>query len=101
MRSDIEYQLVTIITESILEKKIAEDLDVLGAHGYTITDVRGKGDHGVRSSDWGTNKNIRIEIVCCIEVSEKILQHMQQNYFTNYAIIAFKHHVDVVRKDKF
>lgn len=99
MYSEIEHYVVTIITESVLEAKITKSLDKLGAHGYTITDARGKGDHG--SSDWGKNKNIRIEIVCCINVSEAIIKNIQSNYFKDYGIIAFKHKVEVARKDKF
>jgi nitrogen regulatory protein PII len=101
MDSNKEHQLVTIITESLLEDKIAQDLEFLGAHGYTVTDARGKGDRGLRSSDWCTNKNIRIEVVCCIDVARAIMRHMQKNYFANYAIIVFKHQVDVVREYKF
>jgi len=36
-------KLVTIITESALEHSLVDDFERLGAHGYTITNARGKG----------------------------------------------------------
>ncbi len=101
MYNTVEHQLVTIVTEAMLEKRMTQELDVLGAHGYTISNARGKGDRGVRCSSRGIDGNIRIEIVCCTDVAEKIMRHMRKKYFANYAIIVFKHQVDVAREDKF
>jgi len=47
-------KLITIITEAALEHNLVDDVERLGARGYTITDVRGKGSRGVRDAGWGT-----------------------------------------------
>lgn len=93
--------LLTIITEASLEKSLTEDLDKLGAHGYTITNARGKGSRGVRSAGWDAESNIRVEIVCCESIAEAITQHMQTNYYDNYAMIIFSNDVSVLRTEKF
>ncbi len=86
-------KLVTIITESILEKTIAKDVLRLGARGYTVTEVSGQGERGMRSSDWEQNRNIRVEIVCDSSVAK--------TYHENYAMILFVHDVEVVPSKKF
>jgi hypothetical protein len=45
-------ELVTVIAESVLEKSLSEDIERLGARGYTIQDVRGKGARGYRAGEW-------------------------------------------------
>ena len=45
-------KLVTVITEASLERELAQELERLGAHGYTVADVRGKGGHGERNAGW-------------------------------------------------
>ncbi len=47
------FVLLTIVTEAVLESTIAADILRLGARGYTVTDARGSGSHGVRSGAWG------------------------------------------------
>ena len=57
-------QLVTIITEAVLESELTRQLEQLGARGYTITEARGKGSRGVRDAGWDEVRNIRIEVIC-------------------------------------
>jgi nitrogen regulatory protein PII len=94
-------KLLTIITEALLEKTLVTDFDRLGAHGYTITEARGKGNKGTRSAGWETNANIRIEIVCDSSTCQKIVAHLQKKYYDDYAMILFTHDVDVLRPEKF
>jgi hypothetical protein len=93
--------LMTIYTEAILETNLLKDIDALGAPGYTITNARGKGSHGLRGASWEANSNIRIEILCSNQVAQKISSHLQENYFDNYAMVAFTSCVDVLRPEKF
>jgi hypothetical protein len=93
--------LLTIVTESVLERQLAEDIKRLGAHGYTITEARGEGSRGVRSADWEYNANIRIETICEQSVAEAILAHLVRTYYANYAMIAFTSEVEVMRPEKF
>lgn len=45
-------ELLVIIAEASLEKLLADDVKRLGAHGYTVADVRGSGSTGVREGIW-------------------------------------------------
>lgn len=94
-------KLITIVTESALEQNLVDDIERLGAHGYTITNTRGKGHRGVRSADWGTSSNIRVEVICDTPVATAITAHLQEHYFKNYAMVVFQSDVDVLRAEKF
>ena len=93
--------LLTIITEASIESKLIHEIETLGAHGFTITEARGKGQRGVRDADWTTETNIKIEIICSQETANKISSHLQVNYFQYYAMIMYSHDVSVLRTDKF
>ena len=54
-------KLLTVICEAGLESRLAEDVMQLGAHGYTVTDARGRGSRGVRNAAWESVANIRLE----------------------------------------
>ncbi|MBO9540520.1 transcriptional regulator [bacterium] len=94
-------KLLTIITEAVLEESLIREIVRLGAHGYTVTDARGKGDRGVRSASWEASSNIRIEVVCTAEMAEAIGALLKKNYYENYAMIVFVTEVDVMRPEKF
>ncbi len=93
--------LVTIITEASLEKTLTRDIEKLGAHGYTITDARGKGSNGVRDAGWDASSNIRIEVVCSSSTAEVICAHLREHYYKNYAMIVYSLDVSVSRPEKF
>lgn len=94
-------RLVTVITETPLERELTRELDALGVRGYTITDARGRGDHGRRSSSWGHTGNIRVEIICDAPLAERLMQHLREKYYDHYAMVLFAHDVEVLRPDKF
>jgi nitrogen regulatory protein PII len=93
--------LVTVIAESALEREVTRELDALGVGGYTITDARGRGSRGKRSSNWAHSGNIRIEVVCDRPLSEKVMQRLREKYYENYAMIMFCQDVEVLRPEKF
>ncbi len=94
-------RLLTIVTESSLERALASDLERLGARGWTITDARGRGHRGGRESGWEQDGNIRIEVVCDPELAERLAAHLQATYYAHYAMIVFLHDVEVLRPEKF
>ncbi len=94
-------RLLTIITESAIESHLLRDIERWGAHGYTITEARGKGARGVREGNWEANRNIRIEVVCEDSVAELIAAGLRQHYYENYAMILYLSDVDVLRPEKF
>jgi len=90
-------KLVVIITESALEKALTRDVLQLGAHGYTVSDVRGRGSRGARQAD----RNIRLEVICDAAVAEKIAQHMREKYYADFAMTLFVADIGVLRPEKF
>lgn len=99
--SESRCKVVTIVTESILEEDICEALIKLGATGYTVTDARGSGSRGVRNAGWSTSGNVRIEVICSVELARQIEEHMQKFYYENYAMVLFETNVSVLRPEKF
>lgn len=94
-------ELLTVITEAAIEHLVLQDIERLGAHGYTVTDARGKGSRGVRSADWGTTSNVRIEVVCEKVTADAIARHLRAHYYDDYAMILFVAEVRVLRPEKF
>lgn len=94
-------KLLTIITEAAIEHVVVQDIERLGAHGYTITDARGKGSRGVRTGDWATSSNVRIEVLCDATTADAIVSHLRREYYDNYAMVLFVADVVVLRPEKF
>ncbi len=94
-------KLITIITESVLEHAMVDDLERLGARGYTITNARGKGHRGVRDAGWSTDSNIRIEVVCESSTADAIAGHLIKTYYEDYAMLLYSSDVKVSRPEKF
>lgn len=94
-------KLLTIITEAALESTLIRAIERLGAHGYTITDARGKGSRGSRNAGGGASGNIRIEVVCNADTAGTIATHLQAHYYDNYAMILFVSTIEVLRPEKF
>lgn len=101
MHNTHSCKLVVIITEAALEEALAADVMSIGAHGYTVTDVRGQGSHGARSALWGADRSIRMEILCDSTTSQAILTHVEERYFRNFAMVVFVTEVGVLRPAKF
>ncbi len=94
-------RLLTIVTEAALERELLEQLDALGARGYTITDARGKGSRGVRSSEWTEDGNIRVEVICEAALAQRIAERLRDRFYDHYAMVIFLQDVSVLRPAKF
>ena len=93
--------LLTIITEAALESTLVRELERLHAHGYTITDARGKGSRGERDASWEASGNIRVEVVCDASTAEDIAGYLQAHYYDDYAMIVYTSEITVLRPEKF
>ncbi|MGQ9550651.1 MAG: P-II family nitrogen regulator [Roseiflexus sp.] len=93
-------RLVTIIAEPVLKDRLIHDIQVLGVHGYTISEVHGEGTRGIHASQW-QGGNIKIETLVSSETADRLMEAMAVRYFPNYAVIAYVTDVQVVRSDKF
>jgi len=96
----VGLKLVTIVAEPVLEERLIEALHRLGARGHTLAEVRGAGSRGMRASD-PPGQGVRIEVVVSEAVADRILDHVAQEYFPHYAVIAFVTDVAVVRGEKY
>lgn len=94
-------KLLTIICESDLEKKLGDDVMSLGAHGYTVTEARGRGAGGERDAAWSPSANIRMEVICEAAVADSIASHLRKSYFEHYALVLYLSEVEVLRGEKF
>lgn len=88
-------KLLTVVCEAMLESDLAEELVALGAVGYTITDARGLGTHGMRSGSWAKEGNIRLEILCDEAVGQKIIEHLKRSYDKDYGLLVFSSDVEL------
>lgn len=93
--------LLTVITEAAIEESLLSDLEKLGVRGYTVTDARGRGGRGVRDATWGEVSNIRLEVICTRVLAELVLNHIQNHYYANYAMVAFLQNIEILRPEKF
>lgn len=89
-------KLLTIITEVGLELLIIKDIKKAGATGYTVTEVHGKGEHGLRKDLWEHSSNIKLEVICSVSVCSKIVDYLKSNYLKNYAMMLFVQDIDVI-----
>lgn len=94
-------KLLTLICESDLERKLSDEVMALGAHGYTVTEARGRGAHGERDAAWAPSGNIRMEVICESGVAQTIAAHVKKTYFAHYSMVVYLSDVEVLRDDKF
>ncbi len=94
-------KLLVIITEAILERDLVREVKQLGAHGYTVHDVRGGGSTGEREGTWEADRTIEMKIVCDADVADRIAEHVLATHGSNYSLTMFFADVAVLRMDKY
>jgi nitrogen regulatory protein P-II 2 len=94
-------QLLVIIAEAALEKNLVRDARQFGAHGYTITEVRGGGERGEREARWEADRSIEIKVIAEAAVAERLARHVLATYAPHYALTMFTTDVGVFRAEKF
>ena len=93
-------KLLIVIAEAALERQLVADVKRLGAHGYTVIDVRGGGARGDRNADWDADRSIQMEVICDDAVAEAIAEHIHLTYFDDYAVTVFINEVGVLSPAK-
>jgi len=93
--------VLTVITESAIEKTLLRDFKRLGVRGYTIVDARGQGRRGVRTAAMDESANIRIEVICTRALAESVLEDFLARYYDNFAMVAYLQDIEIIRPDKF
>ena len=93
-------QLVTIVSEAVVENKLIDDVKACGAKGYSLSHVRGEGVTGNRSLDLN-GPSVRLETVVTDKVAEAILKMLAEKYFEKFATVAWVTPAHVARPDHF
>jgi hypothetical protein len=81
--------LLTILSEAVLEDTLVDEIMTLGAKGYTISEARGRGTHGVRTGKWTAGGNIRIEVIGDAALCARIVERLQAGYERDYGLLMF------------
>ncbi len=89
-----KLQLV-IITEGVIEDTILEEILALGAKGFTVSEARGLGSHGMRSGRWTVGGNVRIEVVGDEDLIERIVATLQAKYDADYGLLMYSFPVNL------
>lgn len=96
----VERQLITIVAEAVVERRLIDDLKKCGAKGYSLSHVSGEGVTGRHTLDLN-GPSLRIESVVTDDVAERILEMLAANYFERFAVIAWLTPARVARPDRF
>jgi len=81
--------LLVIVTETVLESIIIDEILALGAKGFTASDARGLGTHGMRRGGWTVGSNVRIEVIGDEDLCERIVATLQEKYDADYGLLMF------------
>lgn len=81
--------LLTILSEAVLEDTLIDEIMALGAKGYTISEARGRGTHGLRTGKWSAGGNIRIEVIGDQTLCANIVKRLQTGYERDYGLLMF------------
>jgi hypothetical protein len=91
---------LTIVAESILERRLLDDLRAAGALGWTLTPAQGVGPRGRRVSEI-EGGNIRVEVLAEEDVIDRIWSLLEEQYFPDYAMAAWSQTVNVARPQRY
>jgi nitrogen regulatory protein P-II 2 len=95
-------KLVTIIFSSELQDRIVSELHRLGATGYSVTRVDGRGHHGPRTRNMFDIGNARLETIVPLGKADAILAHLVEMQRTENAdLVAFVQDVEAIPRKHF
>jgi hypothetical protein len=95
-----KVELVTIIAPYELQVRITADLARLGAKGYTLARVNGRGHHGIRQAGVLDASNVLFETLVTPDIARKILAHVAREY-ADLGVLAYAQPVEAVPPDRF
>lgn len=98
--ANLNFKLVTIISEPVLSKSLIKTIRSLGAKGFTISDVHGEGT-GEKSSGEVPNEKVKVEVVADADLAKRIMAEIAKSYFPNYSLIVYASDIQVIRHEKF
>jgi len=93
-------KMITIIASAELRERIENDLHRLGATGYSVIMVDGRGRKGPRKRGMLDSGNVRVETVVALGVAETILAHLAGQAETDEMVV-FAQDVDAMPRKHF
>ncbi|REJ76901.1 MAG: hypothetical protein DWQ36_01705 [Acidobacteria bacterium] len=94
-------KLLTIVCESLARDVVKQLLLESGARGYTLFRVEGSGAHGERTAEMREYGNVQFEVIVPAEVSEKLMERLETEYFHRYFMVTYEMDIRVRRAGKF
>ena len=94
-------KLLVIIAEATLESVLVERVIALGAHGYTVHPVRGRGSTQTREGAWEADRTIEMKVICDEAIADQIANEVLDAYGADYALTLFFADVAVLRASKY
>ena len=94
-------KLLTVIAEAALERKLIAQAQQLGISGYTISEVRGGGSHGIRTGEWEGERSIEFKVLCDADAAANLAGAIMERYSTHFALVLYLADVGVLRSGKF
>ena len=89
---------VTIFADRLLEEIILQQLEKLGASGFTCTDCRGAGTHPVVQDLSVISQRVRIETIVTPEIAIAIMDFVESPSFVNRAFTACIESVEILAR---
>lgn len=89
-------KLLTVTTEAVLESEIVDILGEMKISGYTIDDVRGRGQRGIRRAEWEQSRTIRVQIADDWERLQPLMSRLHSEFEEQYALFMFVTDVQVL-----
>jgi nitrogen regulatory protein PII len=80
-----------------VERLLAE----VGAHGFTVFGVEGRGETGARGGEMAEFSNVQFEVIVPAGVASNLLERLGKEFFPRYAMIAYEADIRVLRPEKF
>lgn len=96
-----EMKLLTAICEIYAVQKIIKIFEKYKVRGYTVTEVGGYGDSGLRGVGLPEEKNMKIETIVRNETAEKIIEDITLTLIQNHIIIIYLTDTKILRIEKF
>lgn len=96
---------LTVIAEYVLEKQLVALVGSLGAHGYTVHEVRGgsfaaDGEHR-REGAGDTDRTIEMKVICDRVVAETIAQKIVEQFGPHFSVRLLLSEVEILRPAKY
>ena len=93
-------KLLTVFASFDLEARVLGDLRALGASGYTVDSVNGRGAHGVRRYGVVDGANVRVQSLLREDVARAALRLFASDY-AEEPVVAFLTDAEAVPANRF